>query len=943
MNTFELKLCYSEQQQRPECAFLLSGSDPQLWLDEIGTWDCNSADVDLFPIPNSRGDLGLQGVLVVFADGAQIPMQILAPAYGRVGSRLLTPVDSTFLPVMTDSEWDDLLSSSERVSIWHPQLGLIGFEPDEVLSVADLIEFTLPGRSNWSSAQAGVGFNSRLLSIQAVWPENPGEMIREGSGGIGSKGGELKKLKRKRLGGNANGLAQKTAGMAAGAAVGLVLTPFAMAAKMITGMLPGTASQPTWVNKVEDWSNGILRKGANLFNSRMREMDRLMKMLNDSPDEGLKYAIPMGQGDGTPDSYQGSRLTGRNVDFSLRNLFGSGPADYWDMPYDVQAKLNARYRELAEREVHLGRHRRAAYIYAELLGDLNGAAAVLVAGKHFREAAVLYKEKLFRPREAAQCLEKGGLLHDAVEIYTELGNFEKVGNLHSSLEDQEAADNAYCREVEKYLATKNYVQAARILDDRLDNPSEAIIVLETGWSGTSHVKKCLQKSFEIQARLGQHDAVKTLIHQFSEESYQRSRAVAIVSALGTVAISYPDSSTQAQAADASRIIASKTAQADPKSARQLLGLVEKLAPEDRLLKRDTSRFLKQHHPTPVSRTLRQHSTNLIIAKLESMQKLGWADTAWRTFAQSNQHVYAVGDIHNGQLALGLGSYLDDGLIYLSASLWGGEISPRNNATGITRAKKSSLGLAHHDDQISIALDEKASYLAVWSSCFELGLIDAVPPDSTDAMKIGTPAFLTDETVNIASDSGILWAVEWPSLALKGFNRDGLPVINRQLEMPGDWEFDYKLGIPMLAQENAVYVALGATLLQITKSGRVLEIEFDHVIQRMAGSVSHTLSRIAVFFEEGGAVFWPRLAHEQHFENLPQGMYQPDGLFLRNGNFITHANGDWRLYSTESRKLKSLGSISGIAHKPTAILRHPDPNQIVICTEGGEVAVYSISK
>ena len=46
--------------------------------------------------------------------------------------------------------------------------------------------------------------------------------------------------------------------------------------------------------------------------------------------------------------------------------------------------LRNKNREVANRELSLGRHRRAAYIFAHLLGDMHTAAAALGAGANRR-------------------------------------------------------------------------------------------------------------------------------------------------------------------------------------------------------------------------------------------------------------------------------------------------------------------------------------------------------------------------------------------------------------------------------------------------------------------------------------------------------------------------------------------------------------------------------
>ena len=109
------------------------------------------------------------------------------------------------------------------------------------------------------------------------------------------------------------------------------------------------------------------------------------------------------------------------------------------MPYDLQQKLLAKYRELANREKRLKRYRRAAYIYAELIGDVETAAAVLEEGKHFREAAEIYRKHLHKPLLAARTYESGGLFREAVEIYEELELWEEAGDVYGKMEQSSKA------------------------------------------------------------------------------------------------------------------------------------------------------------------------------------------------------------------------------------------------------------------------------------------------------------------------------------------------------------------------------------------------------------------------------------------------------------------------------------------------------------------------
>ena len=105
--------------------------------------------------------------------------------------------------------------------------------------------------------------------------------------------------------------------------------------------------------------------------------------------------------------------------------------------------MSRKYHELAGRELRLGRYRRAAYIYAELFGNIELAASALVTGHHWREAAVLYRNRLHRPDKAARCLEQGGLWTEAIALYEELAEHEKAGDLYRQLDQPDHARQAY--------------------------------------------------------------------------------------------------------------------------------------------------------------------------------------------------------------------------------------------------------------------------------------------------------------------------------------------------------------------------------------------------------------------------------------------------------------------------------------------------------------------
>jgi len=95
-----------------------------------------------------------------------------------------------------------------------------------------------------------------------------------------------------------------------------------------------------------------------------------------------------------------NQLVGRDISFGLGKLFASGPVDPWDIPPGQQLLLIQRYRELATREIRMGRHRRAAYIFASYWGTSKGPPTRSNWDSITAKRRFLYRERLKRPLDA---------------------------------------------------------------------------------------------------------------------------------------------------------------------------------------------------------------------------------------------------------------------------------------------------------------------------------------------------------------------------------------------------------------------------------------------------------------------------------------------------------------------------------------------------------------
>src|SRR5262249_22162450 len=104
----------------------------------------------------------------------------------------------------------------------------------------------------------------------------------------------------------------------------------------ITRRLPHLGRRRTWVNDLEDWARAQLHAvQEQVEHSRSKELQRLLHLLQNDPEAGLRHAIPMNTFAHRGLSAPGGKLKERNPDFDPRRLGGTA-ADFWSVPLDLQ-------------------------------------------------------------------------------------------------------------------------------------------------------------------------------------------------------------------------------------------------------------------------------------------------------------------------------------------------------------------------------------------------------------------------------------------------------------------------------------------------------------------------------------------------------------------------------------------------------------------------------
>jgi tetratricopeptide (TPR) repeat protein len=897
------------------CAWLLPHADCHEWLREIAGWDVDQAALRFVPIPASATDISVTGALIV-PDKTNIRASERCIPYTRIAGRVYVPLDSEICPGLSDGELEALFAG-DYVYIWHPGIGLIAAEDSDVMRAADLIAPLRPRPRQWNRAVPGLAIIERLSMLAPHVELSFQQLLEKARDDIGTQGESLPGLPESPTEPGDGWLDKAGRALAAGTAGAI---------QSLINMLPSGSEGAAWLNKLREMiANRVNRLMTVQEHLRHKEISRLLHLLDQDPDKGLKFALPLNallaaahRGLAPPSN----RLSKRKIDFNLGRLGGGRPADFWHIAEQFRQRLLTKYRELANRELHLGRYRRAAYIFAELLGDLDAAAMALANGHHFREAAIIYRERLKRPLAAAKCLEGGGLLSEAIEQYEELQMYEEVGNLYTKLGDQEKAYEAYRDAATRFSAINDYLSAARIWDEKLSDSDQAIAALQAGWPHSPQASQCARSLFALLARTANHQAAhRQILDIVSQcpETKQYVRSAEVLAEL--VEGGYPMADVCERAGDAlQQVVSNRLQLAERSEAAQLVAALSKLAPHDRLLERDGRRFVSAME-TPSQRPLTLREKIRVLNTIT----LGLPG-CWQTAAVVNQVIVVAG-------------VLDHRMV-------------------LTRCH---FAVSEHDQyvvpwpKVSVRTDAKIELVAdPWGS-LSLGVY--VVGENPLPRKTGfarTDTFSESITVGALTESerpigvargmfGSIYTVEYreaPVVQISSAEGDLISTHHLPIDDTLDWG-EVRVPLPLHARRDHLYIAIGRILLAVKYgTGEQSRIELNDSICHIAGSATHTRPRIVIGTDVGAFVLWDSAGEHKCLPFVPD-MAAPLVGINRGGFVIAAADSTVEVYDSKEGTLSFVAKYNRLPAPPISILPSPRTDQFAVVTSRGDVIVFEV--
>lgn len=545
-----------------------------VWLAELLAFSVDLGSVTLLPLPVSRQDLTPLGVLILLPAGLRPRRLLRAQPWQVLADRVLLPCGAEPSLPMRDQDW--IAVATARWIAIHPAVGCVAFAESDVLRVSELLVPPQMRAEAWNRAVPGLVPVSRITSV------SPLEVV------------ELAMLfdaEQREIGTQSPAALPPQPGEAAPAQPAPRPGLRAALARALLGWLKpgeGAAGRAGMFQRLREWGFRPTTARAD-EEQRQREVQRLLELLAKDPEAGLRFALPLGGHAGRGLATPSNRLGERVPDYNPAGLRGGEPVDAWQIPSGMELALRHRYMLLANQEVGRGNHRRAAYIHAHLLGDLQAAARVLAEGGFAREAAALYLERLNDPAAAARCLVKAGLLTEAAELEARLGHHERAGDLWLILGNAERAKQHYETALRSLQGTGQWLPAALLQAEKLRDGEGALVALQQRWSGGEN-PQAMCAWFALALRLGKQEAMLRLLTDQGMGPLQTPAAAQVLAAF----LRYlpPGELRDATRSQILVVVAQHLVAAEGIVRQRLLESLRRMEPEDKILAEDSRRILR---------------------------------------------------------------------------------------------------------------------------------------------------------------------------------------------------------------------------------------------------------------------------------------------------------------------------------------------------------------
>lgn len=476
-----LELKSISQNKYPSCGFFIEGHHLDLWINVLDTMNLSMSNLQLYPLPSLHAN-SIWGCLVLSNDSIEAQSLGRWTAAHHISNKIIIP-ERTDLNVELTS-FDMVKLFDEDRYVFHMDFGLFKLEePLELVNLLDELEIQEMETTEPVSFER---LSPEIKSFRIV--ATPDEDMEADIESIP----ERDSLKDQPL-----SLGEK------------------LRLKMYKSFL-NTSKDPNGKYNIEKFTgeglaklasafgfsgdnlrDNLIRDFEDLMDRNRKEVEKLMDLLEKSPEDALKYAIPLDEhGYSRGNSTADFKMQNQGSDFSLfKNYNRNSSGASVDLGQEF-FRLRQQYMRTAEALKKKGDYEKAAFVYLKLLKDYHNAAATLQEGGFFEKAAYIYLKYVKDELKAAAAYEEGKIYEKAIELYHKNGKLEKVGDLYTLQGDDRTANKVYQNLIDNYISESQYIKAALLCKSKLHDITQTQDLLLDGWKNRSHEYSCLSLYFK---------------------------------------------------------------------------------------------------------------------------------------------------------------------------------------------------------------------------------------------------------------------------------------------------------------------------------------------------------------------------------------------------------------------------------------------------------------
>ncbi|HSU53643.1 MAG TPA: hypothetical protein VLT36_06260, partial [Candidatus Dormibacteraeota bacterium] len=553
---------------------------------------------------------------------------------------------------------------------------------------------------------------------------------------------------------------------------------------------------------------------------------------------------------------------------------------------------------------------------------------------HFREAAALYKDHLRRPREAAVCLAEGGLFAEAIAIYEHESLFLEAGDLYAKLGQADQAKAAYQLEVERRLKQGDRLGSAQLLEQKIDEPEAALKVLNEGWPSSAQAGQCLAAEFELLARKSWHAKTVERLESLRVEATSANMVSTLARVLANQSAQYPDRVIRHSAADIVRVKASERLETAASAAElsALTDTLNTLAPEDKLLARDSSRFtsnakerFRRNKRLPARLGKAGHP---ILVRTFQLPK----GVRWHTVKSCGGFYFAAGNGSNPQSG-------EKALVLIRGD-WEGMQQPLGFPPPILMPPPLLLELDEETSRpgrLIMTSGPSRPLIRIGERAFPAA--DRFP----GLVPAGTPDWLPNDVVKVCTRGARAWVLrDWGGgivecRTIAGDILSSFTVSEAFAGNPGTI-----FSSSLLVQRDFLWLAGKQRLLLYRQGQIVAQWEAETEIQSLVASAPNLPVCVAVRLAKGVSLHWVD-ALKERTETLCAELLQPLAAFTANGTLVLMRGNEGRICEVSPRATKGISSFELLGQTPIEVVRADGPNRFGVFSADGKVQLFRVDE